>query len=138
MGARKFHGITRADYGTTSSPSTQINKIEAKASAIEFPDQEGNAEDAYGNRYAGVQYVDVKIRALDLTAYAAIYAAWLADTKQFFKLYLDNGETWTTTVGALLKACKEVAIKGKADGDRADGFDLAFQLPRSAFNVVTA
>ncbi len=138
MGNRKYHGILRADYGTTASPATQINKLVAGNSSVEFPDQENNPQDAHGNSYGGVQYVDVKIRALDLTAFAAILANWVADTKQYFKLYLDNGETWTTNVGTLLKACKEIAIKGKADGDRADGFDLAFQLPRTAFTVATA
>lgn len=138
MGARKYHGILGATYGTTATPVTAINKLVAGNSSVEFPDQEGNPEDAHGNKYGGVQYVDVKIRALDLAAYAAIYATWQADTKQYFKLTLDNGETWTTNVGTLLKACKEIAIKGKADGDRSDGFDLAFQLPRTAFTVATA
>ncbi|MCA0270234.1 MAG: hypothetical protein LCH53_13605 [Bacteroidetes bacterium] len=139
MAARKFHGIHAAFYGTTSGAvTTEINKVAAGESKIEFLDQENNPVTVFGNQYAGVQYAKITLRALDPTAYAAIKARWETDQKTFFKLQLDGGETWTTNQpGTLLQSCKPLDVAGEAKG-RADGFDLVFQLPVSLFTIVTA
>lgn len=129
MAQRRHHGIRKAEFsGDGGGTYTEIENIQADESQLEFPDQEDNPSDLYGNQYGGVQYAEATIQALDLTAYAAIKGNWNADTRQYFRLTLDNGETWTTDYGVLLTQCRPVTVQGRALG-RADQFMTGFRIP---------
>ena len=131
--ARTTHGILDAEYGTSSALSTDgdgtsISNIVAGESQIEFLDEEGNPVDADGNQYPGALYAQVTLRALDLTAFAAIRSNWTGLTKQYFRFDLSNSAAVHTDNALLLSYIRPINIEGQKQG-RSDGFEMQFRVP---------
>lgn len=147
--ARKFHGISDVEYGTTSALSTaasgtSISDVIAEAGAeggeasrIEFIDEEGNPVDIHGNQYPGVLYARWIVKAKDLTAFAALRSNWTGGTAQYFAADLDNSErVYTDNTVKNLEYIRPVNIMGQKQGTAA-AFEMAFRVPYDDLTFVT-
>lgn len=139
MGARKFHGIIKAEY-TTDSGTTylEIKNIVQESSGVSYEEEPGETpKDVYGNNFRGPQIRTYGVSFSNRTDYEAVETLMEADTAVGWRFTLDNGETHTSSTDMRCEHLRPVDIQGAVQG-RSDVWFLSVRFPSSAITQAAA